>query len=98
VLLLSAASQSATITVLVALALVALQVGSTLAMHMVVEPRTLRVGPAIIVIGALVGSDLYGIGGALVAILAGIVLVAVVDVMSRGDGHPRQIRSSATTI
>jgi predicted PurR-regulated permease PerM len=98
VLLLSAASQSATITVLVALALVAVQVGSTLALHTVVESRTLRVGPAIIVIGALVGSELYGIGGALVAILAGIVLVAVVDAMSRGDGHPPQTRSSASTI
>jgi predicted PurR-regulated permease PerM len=98
VLLLSAASQSATITVLLAVALVAVQVGSTIALHTVVEPRTLRVGPAVIVIGALVGSDLYGIGGALVSILAGIVLVAVIDAMSRGDGRRPQTRPPATTI
>jgi predicted PurR-regulated permease PerM len=98
VLLLSAASQPATTTVLLALALVALQACSTVAMREVVEARTLRVGPAVIVIAALVGSDLYGIGGTLVAVMAGIVAVAAVDALSRGDDLPPQSRTPATTI
>jgi hypothetical protein len=39
----------------------------------------LRAGPAVIVIAAPVGSDLYGLGGNLVLVVVGIVTVAVVD-------------------
>jgi predicted PurR-regulated permease PerM len=78
VLLLSAGSRPGGTTLALALGLIALQAGSTVATRRLVERPSLRVGPAVIVVAAVVGSDLYGIGGALVAVLAGVLGAAAV--------------------
>lgn len=78
-LLLSAAFESLSTTVTIGVAVVALQVVSTLVTRRVVERRSFRVGPAIIVIAALIGSDVYGIGGALVAIVGAVLVAAGID-------------------
>lgn len=85
-LLLSAASEPATTTGLLALAVVGLQAASTVATRRLIEARSFRVGPAVIVIAALIGSDVYGIGGALVAIVGVILVAAGIDTAT--DGEP----------
>lgn len=77
-LLLSATFEPASTTILLALGVLVIQAGVTLATR-AAERHTLRVGPVVIVLAVLVGSDLYGIGGALVAIVAAILAVALVD-------------------
>lgn len=79
VLVLSAASQPSTTTAALAAGIVGLQAVANLACRRLVESRSLHVGPSVIVVTALVGSDLYGIGGALVAVLAGVLLVAGIE-------------------
>jgi predicted PurR-regulated permease PerM len=78
-LLLSAGFEPLTVTIVLGLALLALQGAATVVMRRLVEARSLRVGPAIIVIAALIGSDVYGTGGALVAVVAAIVAVALIE-------------------
>lgn len=91
-LLLSAASEAPGTTVALGVALVAMQMAVTAVTRGVIERRTLRVGPAVIVVGAVVGSDLYGIGGALVTVLAGILAVAAIEAWRRDQatGAPPQ--------
>lgn len=79
-LLLSAAIAPGTTTALLVVALIALQIGATLGLRLVIEATATRVGPAIIVIALLLGSDAYGIGGALVALVAAVLLASVIDV------------------
>jgi predicted PurR-regulated permease PerM len=78
-LIMTAAFEPATTTVLVAAAVIALQLGANQVARTAIEPRSMRVGPAVLVIVVLVGSDLYGIGGALVGAVAAIVAVAVIE-------------------
>jgi predicted PurR-regulated permease PerM len=87
-LLLSGAIAPGTTTALLVVALVALQVAATVGVRLVVEATSTRVGPAVIVIALLLGSDAYGIGGALVALVAAVLLVAVVDVADDRDLTP----------
>jgi putative heme transporter len=84
-LLIAAATLPGTTTMLLVAALVALQVGATLGLRLVVEATSLRVGPAVLVIALLIGSDAYGIGGALVAAVAAVLLVAVIDGIGSGE-------------
>lgn len=70
---------------LVVLALIALQALSTVALRQMVEARTLRVGPAVLVIALLIGSDVYGVGGALVAAVGAVLLVAVLDQLATDE-------------
>lgn len=78
VLLLSAASQSSATTLVLLAAFVAGQAGHTVALRSV-ERRTLTVGPAVVVVAALLGSDLYGVGGALVAVIAGVLATSALE-------------------
>lgn len=78
-LLLSAGSEPMTTTVLVAVGIVIVQVAASVFTRLVVEAHSLRVGPAVIVIAALIGSDVYGIGGALVSIVGGILAMALIE-------------------
>jgi predicted PurR-regulated permease PerM len=87
-LLLSAATLSITTTLLLAVALIALQAGSTTALRLVVEARSLRVGPAVLVVALLIGSDVYGIGGALVALVGAVLLASVIDEVGRSEPTP----------
>lgn len=65
--------------------LVALLVGLQLVEALVIRPRvdrrTVRVGPALILIGTLVGFELYGFGGALYGTAALVLLWAILQAM-----------------
>ncbi|MGH9213900.1 MAG: AI-2E family transporter [Acidimicrobiales bacterium] len=62
-----------------AVAFLALQIADALFIRSVVVPRSLAVGPAAIVIGVIVGFEVYGIGGALYAAILAIFGVAILD-------------------
>lgn len=85
-LLLSAASDPMPTTVVLAVGLVVLQVVVAVVTRRVLEQRTFHVGPAVVVVAVLVGSDLYGIGGAFVALLVGILAVAAIEAWEREQG------------
>jgi predicted PurR-regulated permease PerM len=63
--------------------LVGLQTVEAVVIRPRVESRTMRVGPALMLIGTLIGFELYGIGGAVygtaVLVLIWAVLLAVPD-------------------
>jgi predicted PurR-regulated permease PerM len=82
ILLLAVASQSDAEVVGLALAAIALQAVSTTTLRRLSQRGVLRAGPAAIVVAALVGSDLYGLGGALVMVVVGIFAVAVIESIS----------------
>ena len=60
-------------------AFVALQIANSLFSRRVVVPRSLAVGPAVIVIGVIVGFEIYGIGGAIYAVILAIFGIAILD-------------------
>jgi putative heme transporter len=92
IIILAAALEPLSTTVLLVGALIALQAVSTLVTRTVVETRSFRVGPAIIVVAAMVGSDVYGIGGAFVATVAGVVAMALIEADRRDEQSPAQRR------
>lgn len=61
------------------LAFALLQALDVLFIRLVVVPRSLAVGPAVVVIAVIVGFEIYGIGGALFAAVLAIFAIAVVD-------------------
>jgi predicted PurR-regulated permease PerM len=60
-------------------AFLVLQIADGFLLWKVVVPRSLAVGPAVIVIGVIVGFEVYGIGGALYAAILAIFGVAMLD-------------------
>ncbi|MCU1371627.1 MAG: hypothetical protein JWO77_2821 [Ilumatobacteraceae bacterium] len=86
VLLLAVASQSDAEVVGLAIAVIALQAGYTTVLRRLSQRGVLKAGPAIIVVAALAGSDLYGLGGALVMVVAGIFAVAAIEADSELAG------------
>ncbi|MGY6501492.1 MAG: AI-2E family transporter [Acidimicrobiales bacterium] len=82
-LVVTAAFEPGSTTVAVAVALVVLQALATFVLRMAVEPRSFHAGPAVIVVSAMIGSDVYGIGGALVAVILGLLAMAVIEAWSR---------------
>ena len=60
-------------------AFVLLQVAHTLFTRRFVVPRSLSVGPAVIVISVIVGFEIYGIGGAIYAAILAIFGIAILD-------------------
>lgn len=79
ILLLAVASQSNVEAVAIAVALIGVQAVCTTTLRRLSQRGLLRAGPAVIVVAALVGSDLYGLGGALVMVVVGILAVAVIE-------------------
>lgn len=79
VLLLAAPTEPAVVVVALAVALLLLQAAHTVVLGRLTRHGVLRAGPAVIVVCALVGSDVYGLGGALVAIVAGILAIAAIE-------------------
>ena len=77
--LLAAATSPAWQTAIVALVLIGWQVFETLYLQAQVERRSLHVGPFITIAVAMVGLELYGIGGSLVALVGAVVLLATAD-------------------
>jgi predicted PurR-regulated permease PerM len=51
----------------------------------VVTPRTLTVGPAVLVIAVIVGFEVYGLGGAVYGAALGVFLVALLDAAAKRD-------------
>lgn len=78
-LLLAVASQPDVEVVALAIAAVGLQAACTTVLGRLAQRGVLRAGPAVIVVAAMVGSDLYGLGGALVLIVVGIFAMAAID-------------------
>jgi predicted PurR-regulated permease PerM len=91
-LLLAVASQSDIEAVGLALAAIAMQAGYTTVLRRLSQRGVLKAGPAIIVVAAIVGSDLYGLGGALVMVVAGIFAVAVIEADAESNA-PSEITS-----
>jgi predicted PurR-regulated permease PerM len=54
--------------------------------YQTITSRTLYVGPAIVVIAYLLGSGMYGLGGAVVTTAAAVFLVALIDAASLERG------------
>jgi predicted PurR-regulated permease PerM len=63
----------------VALVMVGWQVFEALVLQRRVEERSLHIGPFVTVAVAMVGIELYGIGGALVSVIGVVFLAAVLD-------------------
>ena len=74
-----AAADSPSKALVVAAAFVAYQVLETAVLQRRLERRTLRVGPFLTVVGGFAGLELYGIAGALLAVLALALGLAVVE-------------------
>jgi predicted PurR-regulated permease PerM len=60
-------------------AVVALQVADAFVTARLIEPRTVRVGPAVSLGVVLLATNLYGVGGAIVALAVAIVAMAVLE-------------------
>ncbi|HVM54419.1 MAG TPA: AI-2E family transporter [Acidimicrobiales bacterium] len=78
-ILLAAATSPAWQTVAVAAVLLGWQVFEALVLHPAVERRSLHVGPFVTVAVAMVGLELYGIGGAIIGFVAAVAALAVAD-------------------
>jgi predicted PurR-regulated permease PerM len=79
-----AAATSPTEALVLALAFAAYQAVETLFLQRWVERRSVRVGPFLTVAAGFGGLELYGVGGALIALLAATLVVALVDELA-GD-------------
>ena len=74
-----AAATSPTNALLLLGAFLVYEVVETLVLQRWVEQRSIRVGPFLTVVAGVGGLELYGVGGALVALLAVTLLVALLD-------------------
>ena len=79
-----AAVHSAAHAAAVTLAFVVYQVVEQLALQRDLERRTIKLGPFLTLAGGFAGIELYGIGGALMVLLAGSVAVAAADELAPG--------------
>jgi len=61
------------------LVLLVLQTIEAVVVRPVVDPRTVRVGPTIPIIVALLGFELYGVGGAIYAVALAVIALAALD-------------------
>jgi len=77
--LLAGAVSPAWQTTVVAVILIGWQVLETLYLQGQVERRSLHIGPFVTVAVAMVGLELYGIGGALMALVVTVVVAAIAD-------------------
>lgn len=95
-LLLEAGLGSADGAVRVGLGFIALEVFDVLFTRRVVVPRSLAVGPAVVVIAVIVGFEVYGIGGALFAAVLAIFGIAMLDAAGEvGDADDADAAAAA---
>ena len=78
-IVLLAGVRSTTAAVVVAVVFVAFQVAEYRFMQRPLENRTIKLGPFLTVLGALIGLELYGLGGALMLLLVASLVVALLD-------------------
>lgn len=88
VLLLSAGFKTGVTTALLAVAFLAVQGASARVMHRYVDSRTVRVGPAVIVIVALIGFDVYGFGGTFYGTALAVFAIAALEVATTEKTPP----------
>lgn len=69
--------------VIVVVALVVLQAIEAAVVRPYVDPRTVRVGPTIPIVVALLGFELYGAGGAVYSIALAVIALAALDAVGR---------------
>jgi predicted PurR-regulated permease PerM len=94
-ILLAATTASWEGTVAVAVVLLGWQAFEALVLQRRVEERSLHIGPFVTVSVAMVGLEVYGIGGALVALVATVLVAATLD---EAVGHgPRSSGRSVTS-
>jgi predicted PurR-regulated permease PerM len=74
-------------TLVLVLVFVAWQVVDTMVLRRALNRRSIRIGPVVPTIVAMLGIDLYGIGGALVGLALAVFFVAVVDELAPTDAH-----------
>ena len=67
---------------------IALQLFEALVVRRRVDGRTLHVGPALPLIVALIGWDIYGLGGAIYGVLLLILALAFADAVNIESGEP----------
>jgi predicted PurR-regulated permease PerM len=84
-LLLSAAFEPASTTIGLGVALAGIEVATVVVGRRLVEPHSLRVGPALIVVVGMVGADVYGLGGAAYGVLLATFGVALLDAWTADD-------------
>lgn len=86
--LLAAGLENVTTAVVIFMVVALLQIGEALVLRRIVDRRTLHVGPAVPVIVGTIGLELYGIGGAVFAIIASVLALAVADAASDDEPLP----------
>jgi predicted PurR-regulated permease PerM len=84
-LLLAAASEPGWRTALVAALVLALQAGAIVVARYAIHLRTVRVGPTVIAITALVGFEVYGFGGVAVGLALAVFAMAALDAWAAQD-------------
>ena len=95
--LLAAATSPAWQVVLIALVLLTWEIVETLYLQPRVERASLHIGPFLTIAVAMVGLELYGIGGALVSLVVAVCVMATADeVVGLGPGSPHQEESVAS--
>jgi predicted PurR-regulated permease PerM len=78
--------------------LIGLQLIEALLIRPRLDRRTIRVGPTLMLVGNLIGFDLYGIGGAIYTtaalVFAWAVLQAIPDDPANGSASPHPVADS----
>jgi predicted PurR-regulated permease PerM len=88
-LLLEAGLGTAGGTIVLFVAMVLLQVAHQQVLRRLVTPRTLVVGPAVIVISVVLGYEVYGVGGAAYTAALAVFAVSALDVGGALQGKGR---------
>ena len=95
--LLAAATSPAWETALVALVLLGYQVVETVYLQKRVERHSLHVGPFVTIAVAMVGLELYGIGGSLVALVGVVCVMATADeIVGLGPQEEESVASATS--
>ena len=82
---------------IVAVVLVALQLVEAIVVRRAVDPQTVRVGPTVPIVGALLGFELYGVGGAMYGVALAVIGLATLDTAgSMRDDVPASRPAEAT--
>jgi predicted PurR-regulated permease PerM len=79
-LLLAFGSKTWAVGVTIALVLVAMQAAEVLWIRPSIDSRSVRLGPTVAIVVALIAFDLYGLGGALYAVAIAVLALAGLDV------------------
>lgn len=87
-LLLSAGFNAGVTTALLVVAFLAVQGVCALVVHRYIDARTVHVGPAVIVIVALIGFEVYGFGGTFYATALAVFAVAALEAATAESSAP----------